>query len=226
MLSFAAAMAIAATGLSACRTNVGVAGRVDGHGISESTVHGYLVDAGPTAKGVASLVDQAGNPVPPKNIVLNVLVESQALTRILDTTTGGVPSDATLAGLHDKAASTLLGATETGAQLDTDISKSFADDGLRVRFLAAYLRNLELEQAVIDRVSAKSVADLAKAAAAAGVAVSVNPAYGAWVAASFSVVGPNSKGSTLPNFLTLAARTGQAVAPSPAATAPSTPAGG
>ncbi len=113
---------------------------------------------------------------------------------------GGVPDKGTLASSHDSAAAMLLNTTLTGKALDEAIGKEAKRDGLRDKFIALYLRTLELEKALIDRIKAPSPSELIAAISKAHVGVSVNPRYGKWNAQRITLDSPNS---TVPSFVKL-----------------------
>jgi len=198
-LSAAAVVALAVTGLSACRTNVGAAAVVGGHRITESEVQTYLTPEGPTAAAVAQAA-QNNQPLYPKSIALNTVVQSRVYAATLTGMPGGLPSDAELHAAHDQAAQTLTGGSITGAQFDAEVAASLGGEGLRQKLLPLVIRNVDLEYALIVRTKATSAADVAKAIAAQHISVSVNPAYGSWNAATYGVAAPGSK---VPDFLTL-----------------------
>jgi hypothetical protein len=198
MLSAVTAAVLAVTGLSACRSKVGAAAVVAGKRISESDVQSYLTSTGPT-KAALDRAKQAGQTLVPRSLAANTLVQQKVFEQALARTAGGVPPADALNALHDKAASTLLGTTEAGAVLDKDIASSLEAEGLQAKFLPLFIRQIELEYALIERVKATTAAELAKAIADQHVNVSVNPRYGAWDASTFQLSTTPNAG--LPDFL-------------------------
>jgi hypothetical protein len=198
MLSAVTAAVLAAAGLSACRSNVGAAAVVENTRISESDVQSYLTSTGPT-QAALDRAKQAGQTLVPRSLAANTLIQQDVFEHALARTPGGVPSADALNALHDKAASTLLGTTETGAVLDTDIASSLQAEGLQAKFLPLFIRQVELEYALIERVKATTAAELSKAIADQHVNVSVNPRYGAWDASTFQLSTTPNAG--LPDFL-------------------------
>ena len=196
----AAAAVLAVAGLAGCRSNVGAAAVVDGHRISESDVHSYLDPAGPSAATVAQAA-QNGQTIVPKSVVLNTLVQERVFGDALTRTQGGLPSPSTLAANHDQAASALTGQSITGAQLDAQIARNLAAEGVRAGLQTVVQRVIDLEYALVVRLNPKSQADFAAAIAQHHISVSVNGAYGAWSPADLGVLNGSSK--TAPDFLTL-----------------------
>jgi len=84
-----AVLALAASLLSACRTNVGVAARVDGHKISENTVDDY-------AGHGKALASSDGSSIGPRAVALYYLVEQRVVNALLDAAPGATPSAATI----------------------------------------------------------------------------------------------------------------------------------
>ncbi len=174
---------LAASGLAACRTKAGAAAVVDGHRISQSDVNKYI-DAGyvPASPSPGAQQQQA-----PRVIVLDTLIESRLMSRLLGSL-GSVPSDGDLHGLHDEAYSVQLGAQQTGADADAALNSALTKAGLKASFTDAFVQNLELKQAVIDKIKAQRQADINAAVAKLGVKVSVSGRYGTWSAEQGSLV--------------------------------------
>lgn len=178
-----AVVLLAASGLAACRTKAGAAAVVDGHHISQSDVNKY-VDAGFVAPSASPGAQQ---PQAPRVIVLNTLIEARLMSRLLGSL-GGVPSDGDLRALHDEAYSVQLGAQQTGADADAALNSALTKVGLKAGFTDAFVRSLELKQAVIDKIKAQRQSDIADAVAKLGVRVSVSGRYGSWSKAQASLV--------------------------------------
>ena len=174
---------LAASGLAACRTKAGAAAVVDGHRISQSDVNKYI-DAGyvPASPSPGAQQQQA-----PRVIVLDTLIESRLMSRLLRSL-GSVPSDGDLRSLHDEAYSVQLGAQQTGADADAALNSALTKAGLKASFTDAFVQNLELKQAVIDKIKAQRQADINAAIAKLGVNVSVSGRYGTWSAEQGSLV--------------------------------------
>ena len=212
-LAVAAALLIAATALTSCTPKAGAAAIVDETRISTTEVGKYVTRSGPTPEAVAQAAQQQQQ-LQPKTTVVTYLVQQILFTRALAATRDGMPSEAVLNQLHDRAAQTLLGSSLTGAELDQYLSKNVGSSGFTDKFPALVLRTVELEQALIDRLKASSIDELSNAVQKTGVHVAVNPRYGIWSVAHLDVEDP---GGAVPSFLTLV----------PAeTTAPSTPAAG
>jgi hypothetical protein len=101
---------------------------------------------------------------------------------------GSVPSDGDLHSLHDEAYSVQLGAQQTGAEADAALNSALTKAGLKASFTDAFVQNLELKQAVIDKIKAQRQADINTAVAKLGVKVSVSGRYGTWSAEQGSLV--------------------------------------
>jgi hypothetical protein len=178
-----AVVLLAAGGLAACRTKAGAAAVVDGHRISQSDVNRYI-DAGFTPPSASPGAQQQQTP---RVIVLNTLIESRLLSRLLGSL-GSVPSDGDLHSLHDEAYSVQLGAQQTGAEADAALNSALTKAGLKASFTDTFVQNLELRQAVIDKIKAQRQADINAAIAKLGVKVSVSGRYGTWSAEQGSLV--------------------------------------
>jgi hypothetical protein len=178
-----AVVLLAAGGLAACRTKAGAAAVVDGHRISQSDVNRYI-DAGFTPPSASPGAQQQQTP---RVIVLNTLIESRLLSRLLGSL-GSVPSGSDLHSLHDEAYSVQLGAQQTGAEADAALNSALTKAGLKASFTDTFVQNLELRQAVIDKIKAQRQADINAAIAKLGVKVSVSGRYGTWSAEQGSLV--------------------------------------
>jgi hypothetical protein len=199
LLSAAAVLTLAATALSGCRSNVGVAATVNGHRISESTVSDYVTEQGPTAKGRAQAAAQNTTPSPPKSIVLQYLVQERVFEEALRVN-GGVPTDPQLTQRHDEATQLFL-QNPGGTAFDRTLEQALPDSGIHPSFARLYIRTLELEDVLVQKLRASSLAELAAAVDKAGVAVRVDPRYGSWRASSLSIDSSGSAG--LPDYLDL-----------------------
>lgn len=187
------AAALAAAGLAGCRTNVGVAARVDGHRISESDVNQYL-----RPQGVASDVAAAsqGRPVSPRSIVLLWLIREQVFRQSLDRLKVNV-TDGELAAQHDRAGSLLLGAQLSGSDLDSRIAQRLVRTGIKASFRDRLLRAEELEILLVEKRKIATEAQLAAAVRPTATRVSVSPRYGAWDSAGLQL----GQDPVLPSFV-------------------------
>jgi hypothetical protein len=176
---------LAASGLAACQTKAGAAAVVDGHRISQSDVNKY-VDAAYVAPSPSPGAQQPQQQAP-RVIVLNTLIESRLMSRLLGSL-GSVPSDGDLHNLHDEAYSVQLGAQQTGPEADAALNSALTKAGLKASFTDAFVQNLELKQAVIDKIKAQRQSDISAAVAKLGVKVSVSGRYGTWSAEQGSLV--------------------------------------
>jgi hypothetical protein len=195
----AAAALIAAAALTACTPKAGAAAIVDDTRISTTEVGKYVTRSGPTPDAVAQAAQQ-DQQLLPKTTVVTYLVQQVVFARALAATRDGMPSDTVLSQLHDRSAQTLLGSSLTGAALDTYLIDNVGKSGFTDKFPALVLRTVELEQALIDRLKASSIEDLAAAVQKTGVHVAVNPRYGTWSSEHLDVEDP---AGAVPSFLTL-----------------------
>ncbi len=202
----ATAVAItAAVALTACESRAGAAAVVAGHRISASEVNGY-VTPGP----VPSQSPSPSRPLLRKTTALSYLVQREVFRKVL-AANGGVPSQADLGALHDKAAATLLQTSLTGAALDSSLTENVQRSGFEAKFAGLLFETIELEQALIDRTNAQTINDLAAATKKVGVPVSVSRRYGSWDAAQLQITDPTGQ---TPDFLKL--QSSAAAAPQPA----------
>ena len=187
------AAALATTLLAGCKSNVGVAARVDGTTISESDVNKYL-----NPKGVASEVaaQSGAQTVSPRAEILHFLVQEQVFERTLRSLNIR-PTAGDLAAQHDAAASTLLQTQLTGADLDRALDRQLPRSGVRASFRNTFLRVQELEYLLISKRNLTQFSQLVALVRKAGVKVSVSPRYGSWDAANLQL---NNK-SPLPSFV-------------------------
>lgn len=208
-LAVTTALALAATGLSACTSKIGQAATVGSHRISQSDVSSYVNPNGPTAAAVSS----GGVPPAPKVVVVNLLVQTYLLRAVLSATKGGVPSATTLASkYHDSVANQYTqGSGLTGAAFDKAFGAQLVADGLRANFLSLLVTHDELEFALIERLQLKSQAQFAAALKATKLSVSINPRYGAWDPTKGSMSA--TSGAGLPSFVTIGSDTAVSASP-------------
>jgi hypothetical protein len=212
-VAVAAALVLAAAALTACTPKAGAAAIVDDTRISTAEVGNYVTRSGPSPQAVAQAAQQEQQLLP-RTTVVTYLVQQIVFTRALAATRDGMPSDSVLNQLHDRAAQTLLGSSLTGAALDKYLLDNVGQSGFTGKFPGLVVRTIELEQALIDRLKASSIEQLAAAVQKTGAHVAVNPRYGTWSAAHLDVEDPSG---AVPSFLTLVP---------PETTVPSTPAAG
>jgi hypothetical protein len=195
----AAAVLVAAAALTACTPKAGAAAIVDDTRVSTTEVGKYVTRSGPTPQAVAQAAQQEQQLLP-KTTVVTYLVQQIVFARALAATRDGMPSDSVLSQLHDRAAQTLLGSSLTGADLDKYLLDNVGKSGFTGKFPGLVVRTIELEQALIDRLKASSIEQLAAAVQKTGVHIAVNPRYGTWSAAHLDVEDPSG---AVPSFLTL-----------------------
>jgi hypothetical protein len=192
-------------GLAACKSNVGVAARIDGRKISEADVHGMISSKGPSQQALAQAAQSGGN-LSPKNIVVSILINEALFRAALnhaylvagaDQNNPKLVTQSDLDAVHDTAPQAILGTQLAGKELDAFLIQSIENVGLKASALPHVLAFYELQYLLINEVKAQSGADVTKAIVAAHVHVTINPAYGSWDANTGRV-----NGSTPPNFLT------------------------
>jgi SurA-like protein len=171
----ALAASLAVAGLAGCRTNVGVAARVDGHRITESDVNAYLAPGGVDKQVVADATAQGSQVPAPRSQVLQVLIQEQLFRKVLKLR-GIRPSAADLAKVHDESAAAVLRTELRGAALDAALDKRLPAFGIKKSFRPLLLRTQALEYLFVKAAGDKAQAELTKA----DVSVSVSPRYGAW----------------------------------------------
>lgn len=179
ILTTAVAATLAVAGLAGCRTNVGTAATVSGHKISESDVSNWVRPEGPSS-AVVQNAQSSGQTVSPRSEVLQYLVQEQIFENALRKETGGVPSDGQLAALHDEAASTLLGTSLGGGELDSRLRQGLLGSGIDPSFSKVFLRVQELEYAIIVRNQLSQMNQLVALLKKSGATVRISPRYGTW----------------------------------------------
>lgn len=182
-LSAVAAAVLAATLLASCRTNVGVAAKVNGSDISESQVSSYITPS-------AQPVSLQGSSTPPKPFVLNVLIGEQFYRALLAKTPDGAPTQ----GQIDSMINTFL-----AGRTPKQAVEGFGIHGYTPAFAQKVLVYSELGNALNQDLQ-KGV-DVRTIARNLDFPVSVNPRYGAWDPKTFSLsTAPNAG---VPGFLSL-----------------------
>lgn len=171
----ALAATLAVAGLAGCRTNVGVAARVDGHRISESDVNGYLTPGGVDKAVADEATSQGGQISAPRSQVLQVLIQEQLFRKLL-AKRGIRPTQSDLAKVHDEAAAAVLRTDLRGAALDAALDKRLPAFGIKKSFRPLLLRTQAMEYLFVKAAGNQAQAELTKA----HVPVSVSPRYGAW----------------------------------------------
>ena len=182
---------MAASGLSACQTNVGAAAFVGPTRISASDVNRYL--APQAALYSETGADGAVTTLNPKSVVLRVLIDRRIFAALFVNTPGGAPSAGALSAARNEVLARQGG---SDARLRQNLKASgyqpaFADVVLN------YLAEFGLAESAL-----KDVGDGAAVLAAIAklhLSVRVNPMYGSWQAAGVTVV----NGPLLPSFLTI-----------------------
>jgi hypothetical protein len=193
------AAALAIGGLSACQTKVGQAAIVGSDRISETDLGKYVTREGPSAQARSAAAAQNQTLGTPKVEALTTIIQTAVFAHAL-ASTGGMPSAARLAQLHDEAAQRLLGASTTGDAFDAGLIRQARSYGFTETFGRLAIRSAELEDALIDRVKASQLSDLLAVIKKYPVHVSVSPRYGSWEPAKLAL--SDSVGAGLPSFVT------------------------
>lgn len=175
-----------ASGLSACRSNVGSAAYVGDYRISEKTISSFLTAQSKVYSDTTSTGTQT---VIPKNLVLQLLIQA----RVFDTAlarNGGAPGPGELT----KARTTLLANTT-----EASVRAQFTQHGFTPSFEPMLVRTYTLNQVFQTRYTTTAVkARVFKELQAISKTVRVSPRYGVWDQANFSLgTAPN------PGFLRL-----------------------
>jgi hypothetical protein len=194
------AAVLATATLAGCRTNVGVAARVNGQRITETQVEDYLT---PKAAPVSSQT-QSGTAlkIAPRTIVLTVLVKERLYRALLAKTPSGSPSEGQLM--------TLVSRSRQGKSYQQAAS-ALGVKGYTTAFAKHLLTYAELGNLL--NAAVQSGVDVNKIASKLKFPVSVSARYGTWDKKTFSVVPDSSAG--VPTFVTLqpTASTGTSAAP-------------
>lgn len=201
-LTAAVLAVLAGTTLTACRTNVGVAARVNGEPISESQVTDYLTSNGPDDSLRAQAKAAGQELTPARAIVLSYQIQDRLYSDTLGRN-GGIPSDGRLTASRDKAVSMLV-SSQGGDVTDKQLAGELERAGVRGAFAATYLHFIELKYALITRLKLDSPDALLAAVNKAGAKVTVSPRYGTWDAKNQRLVFDGDAG--LPSFLKLQKR--------------------
>lgn len=189
------AATLAVTGLAGCRTNVGVAARVQGSTISESDVNKYLSAKG-VASDVAAQAQSQNQTVSPRSEVLLWLIREQVFAKTLQRLNIPV-SDGVLAAEHDDAGSALLQTQLSGAALDRRVEQELDRIGISRNFRDRILRTQELELLLIKRKNMTQQSQLTAAVKPTATRVSVGARYGRWDVQSLSL----NSDPVLPSFV-------------------------
>lgn len=189
MLGAAAVAVLAAATLSACRTNVGNAATIDGHRVSESDVGSYLT---PKAQAVAEQDSSGGSlNVPARSFVLETIIVDRLLARIVDALPGDPPTKGALAKIRQQG---LAGSSESA------VAKKSGVIGFTAAFNTVWVHS-KILNTVLGNAQQQGGIDVRTLAAKTRFPVSVNPRYGTWDRATFSLLSGSDAG--LPDFLKL-----------------------
>jgi hypothetical protein len=193
-LGAVAAMVLVAAGLAGCRTNVGVAATIDGQRVTETQVNDYLT---PSAKPV--VITSGGTALPPRSFVVNTLIEEKLFAKLLAATPAGLPSDGQLSSIQT---------TDLAGKSVHAIATQLHVVGYTSDFEQKYI-GVEVLGSLLSKESSQGV-DVNTLANKLKFPVSVNPRYGTWDRASFTVATGAQDG--LPGFLTLQPTAGSSAA--------------
>ena len=197
-LAVTTALALAATGLTACTSKIGQAAVVGSDRISTKTVDTYINPAGPTADALANL---QGQPPAPRVTVLQILIVNKLLRSALATTPAGVPSASVLRAEHDEVANNISQGAATGDAFDQTEASKFLALGFRSSFFPLFMETNELEFVLIKENNVTTQAQFDDLVRKAHQSVTVSPRYGSWNAAQLSLSSDAKSGR--PSFLTI-----------------------
>lgn len=188
ILAAAAVAVVAATTLTACRTNVGYAATIEGKRYSESDISDYLTpDAQPITRQ-----DETGaqSAVPSRSFVVETLITEALLKKVANRLPGGAPSSAVLARLRASA----LG----GKSVESVVT------GAGIKGYTTAFDNLLVRRVVYSQylqAASQQGVDVQGAVTKVPFSVSVNPRYGTWDSARRAF--DSSVGAGAPAFLKL-----------------------
>ena len=177
---------LASAGLTACRTQAGVAATVDGHRISESTVNSYITA---NAQAVQAQAQSGTTLMAPRTYVVQTLITNQLFAKILRGLTNNQPIDE-----HQLSA-------KINSVLAGDSASHFVSKHGLVGYSAAFALLALRDSVLIDAITtlANNGANINGVLASLKFPVSVNPRYGAWNAKTFSM--NTDPGAGLPSVL-------------------------
>jgi hypothetical protein len=193
LLTVPVSVVLACAGVSACRTNVGLAAKVGGHTITESQVQSYL-----TAKS-EPVPSNSGGTIPPRSYVLELLIDDRVFPAFVAT----LPGDGNLGPADiDSCRTQALGGTSVA-----DIGKTYVQHGYRAK-LAEVIGRRQTWLCFVQRAE-QTGANVQALLTKFRYDVSVNPRYGAWDAAHLAlksgaddglpgVLAPASSGAAAP----------------------------
>ena len=191
LLSALLAAVLACAGLSACRTNIGLAANIDGHKVTETDVNSYLTRSAQPVQ----LTDSSGQPgsMAPRSYVVDILIE-EALFKKVAGLLGGHPTDA---GIDAEVTQALGGASLRKAAEASGLK------GFTSRFYTIWGRTRVLENDVRNAV--QGGADIRSALKKLTFPISVNPRYGSWDKKQFAFTADQNAG--IPAFVHLVSGT-------------------
>ena len=185
-LAASAALVVGVSGLTACRTNVGIAATIDGHRVSETDVSNYVTaSAKPVQTSSSSSATTA-----PKPFVIEVLIDQRLYPALLRASKVGAPGTGQMTTLRRQYLN--------GKSVKTVV------EGLGVKGFSA-----SFESVIVDIEVYANLLNQAQSAGTdiSGVAqkltfpVHVNPRYGTWDATNLELKSGTSSG--VPGYLTL-----------------------
>lgn len=201
-LAVTTALALAATGLTACTSKIGQAAVVGTDRISTKTVDTFVNPAGPTA---AATAQQQGTPTPPRVFVLETLIQRDLFRAALAATPGGVPSDEQLRAVHDQVASQVTQGQVVGADFDKAYTSQLVALGYRASLAPVLIEVGELEYVLAKNGNVTTLPQLLALIGRAHRSVSVSPRYGSWDASQLTLSTDTKSGR--PSFLTIGSDT-------------------
>jgi hypothetical protein len=190
IVGIAAVAALAVTGLSACRTNVGSAAVIGGHHISDTDITKYLT---PQAKPfqVAGQSTGGSQTIVPRSYVLQTLILGRLFEQALADTKGGLPSEGELSAADQQVTQ---GATKEQEEAQ------YTKYGFKAPFAKLDVRNSTYEAILAQRLGAtQDAGPILKEIKKLNIPVSVSGRYGTWDSSTLSLSDEPTAG--LPSFV-------------------------
>lgn len=192
LIGVAAAVAIVAGGLTACKSNVGLAASVGSSRITESAVTSYLTQDAAAYTQTDPTTNESST-INPKSDVLGLIIADKLFTAVFKTVPGGLPTTSEM----DTARAGIL--SQIGMSADA-FAQSEAKEGYKASY-TTYFVDVHAKFAILeDRLNdtAGDGSALLAAIDKTHLSVRVNPRYGTWQAQQLTV----STGPDVPSYFT------------------------
>lgn len=199
-VALAVVLALVATLLAGCRTNVGTAARVGDERISENRINDFVTPTGAQSSAVADAASRQSTLIPPKVLVVEFLVREAIFERAVRKS-GGLPSVGTLNALRERGLAAVLQINGDGAQVERQLAQQLAGVGVKSALASHIVRWCELVYYLgAERFKAPSLQDAFSRALKLAGPVSISRRYGTWDPANLAVTGQNAD---TPPYLTI-----------------------